>query len=259
MRVMELNFIEEAAAGIKIEPAEEIFALLRMTKDEAEIKAMRAAVVIAEQALEATLPKIKIGMTERQVGMELVMQTLLAGSDTELPFSPIVASGPNGALPHATVTDRILQPGDLLTLDWGAASGGYLADLTRTFALGEVDAELKQIYELVRGANAAAKAHTKPGVTCASVDAAARQVIADGGYGEYFVHRVGHGLGMEGHEDPSMHGKNAMPLGAGMTFTIEPGIYLPGKGGARIEDDVVVTADGCESLSSYPRELMVIG
>ena len=111
----------------------------------------------------------------------------------------------------------------------------------------------------MQGANAAGKAAARPGVTCASVDAAARKVIADGGYGEFFTHRVGHGLGLEGHEDPSMHGRNEMPLEAGMTFTVEPGIYLPGKGGVRIEDDVVVTADGCESLSAYPRELQIIG
>ncbi len=259
MRVMEVRFIEAAAPGLTIEPAEEIFAALRMTKDAAELQAMRQAVVIAEKALEATLPKIKVGMTERQVATELILQTLLAGSDGELPFTPIIASGPNGALPHATVTDRPLQSGDLVTIDWGAAYGGYMADLTRTFAIGEVNAEMKKIYELVKQANAAAKAHAKPGVTCASVDAAARQVIADGGYGDYFMHRVGHGLGMEGHEDPSMHGKNEMLLTEGVTFTIEPGIYLSGQGGARIEDDMVVTAAGCESLSSLPRELQVIG
>jgi Xaa-Pro dipeptidase len=259
MRVMELQFIEEAFAGLKVEPAEEIFAELRMTKDEMEIGTMRQAVQIAERALAATLPRIRAGMTEREIAAELVVQTLRAGSDADLPFAPIVASGPNSALPHAFVTDRVLQPGDLLTLDWGAATRGYFADLTRTFALGEVDPELKKIYELVKGANAAAKAAAKPGVTCASVDAAARKVIADGGYGEFFMHRVGHGLGLEGHEDPSMHGNNQLRLEAGMTFTVEPGIYLPNKGGVRIEDDVVVTADGCESFSTYPRELQVIG
>jgi Xaa-Pro dipeptidase len=229
-----------------------------------EIGYMRQAVQFAERALTATLPKIRAGMTEREIAAELVVQTLRAGSDADLPFAPIVASGPNSALPHAFVTDRVLQPGDLLTLDWGAATRGYFADLTRTFAVGvagggEIDPELKKIYELVKGANAAGKAAARPGVTCASVDAAARKVIADGGYGEFFTHRVGHGLGLEGHEDPSMHGRNEMPLEAGMTFTVEPGIYLPGKGGVRIEDDVVVTADGCESLSTYPRELKVIG
>ena len=264
MRVMELHLLEESFANPTVEPAEEIFAALRMTKDEMEIGYMRQAVQIAERALAATLPKIRAGMTEREVAAELVVQTLRAGSDADLPFAPIVASGPNAALPHAFVTDRVIQPGDLLTLDWGAATRGYFADLTRTFVVGgavggEIDPELKKIYELVKGANAAGKAAARPGVTCASVDAAARKVIADGGYGEFFTHRVGHGLGLEGHEDPSMHGRNEMPLEAGMTFTVEPGIYLPGKGGVRIEDDVVVTANGCESLSTYPRELQIIG
>lgn len=259
MRVMELRFIESAFGDIVIQPAEETFARLRMIKDALEIDLMRQATVIAERALAATLPQIRAGVTEREIAAELVVQMLRAGSDAELPFSPIVASGPNAALPHATITDRALQPGDLLTLDWGAGTGGYFSDLTRTFAIGEVDPELKKIYELVKNANAAGKAAARPGMTCASVDAAARKVITEGGYGEFFVHRVGHGLGLEDHEDPSMHGQNELALETGMTFTVEPGIYLPAKGGVRIEDDVVVTADGCESLSTYPRELEVIG
>jgi Xaa-Pro dipeptidase len=260
MRVMELRFIEEAFQRLSVIEAEAVFARLRMTKDEAELQKMRAAVAIAEQALRQTLPLIRAGMTERELATELVMQTLRAGSDSELPFAPIVASGPNSALPHATVTDRALRPGDLLTIDWGAAKDHYLADLTRTFAVAEApNAELRNIYELVKGANAAGVAAARAGVTCASVDAAARRVIAEGGYGEFFVHRVGHGLGLEGHEDPSMHGNNPTVLEAGMTFTVEPGIYLPGKGGVRIEDDVVAREHGGESLSTLPRDLQVIG
>ena len=259
MRVMEYQFLQEAFPGLQIDPAEEIFALLRMAKDKDEIALMRRATEIAEAALKATLPQIKVGLTEREVAAELVVQTLRAGSDADLPFAPIVASGSNSALPHAFVTNRRLAAGDLLTLDWGAATGGYFSDLTRTFALGQLDPELKKIYDLVQKANAAGRLAARPGVTCASVDLAARQVIAAGGYGEYFTHRVGHGLGLEGHEDPSMHGKNMTRLEAGMTFTVEPGIYLPGHGGVRIEDDVVVTADGAESLSSYPRDLQTIG
>lgn len=258
MRVMEYQFIEEAFPSLKVDPAEEIFAALRMTKDEQEIALMRQATHIAEAALKALLPKIKPGLTERQVAAELVVETLRAGSDAELPFPPIVASGPNSALPHAFVTDRVIQKGDLLTLDWGAATGGYFSDLTRTFAVGQIDPELKKIYELVLAANAAGRAAAKPGATCASVDAAARQVIADAGYGEYFTHRVGHGLGLEGHEEPSMHGNNTMKLEAGMTFTVEPGIYLPGRGGVRIKDDIVITPAGAESLSTYPRELETV-
>ncbi len=259
MRVMELRLIEDAFLGPRIDAAEAIFAALRMAKDEMELKLMRRAAEIAEQALRATLPSIRVGMTEREIGAELLVQTLRAGSDAELPFAPIVASGPNSALPHAALTDRAIQPGDMLTLDWGAAHGGYAADITRTFAVGEVSDELKKIYSLVQAANAAAQAATRPGVPAAEVDAAARRVITEGGYGEYFVHRLGHGLGLEGHEDPSMHGRNELSLGPGMTFTVEPGIYVPGLGGVRIEDDVVVTADGCESLTTLPRDLQVVG
>jgi len=264
MRVMELRFVEEAFVNPRVEAAEALFAELRMAKDAMEIGLMRQAVTIAERALAATLPTIHVGQTEREIAAELVVQTLRAGSDADLPFAPIVASGPNSALPHAFVTDRAVQPGDLLTLDWGAAKNGYFADLTRTFVVGvtgehEIYPEFKKIYGLVKQANAAAKAVAKPGVSCAEVDAAARKVIADGGYGEYFMHRVGHGLGLEGHEDPSMHGRNETELAPGMTFTIEPGIYLPDTGGVRIEDDVVITAEGCESLSTYSRELQFVG
>jgi len=258
MRVMELRLIEEAFLNPRMDAAEGVFAALRMTKDAQELALMRRAVEIAEQAVEATIKTIRIGQTEREIAAELVVQTLRAGSDTELPFAPIVASGPNSALPHAAVTDRALQAGDLLTLDWGAAHGGYFSDLTRTYAIGALDPELKVIYDLVRAANEAALAASRPGVSAAEVDAAARRVITDGGYGPYFVHRVGHGLGLECHEDPSMHGQNETPLEPGMTYTIEPGIYLPGKGGVRIEDNVVVTASGAESLGGLTHDLQVI-
>ncbi|MBL8093343.1 MAG: aminopeptidase P family protein [Anaerolineales bacterium] len=258
MRVMELRLIEESLHS-QIAAAEEVLAGLRAVKDPAELGHMRAAVAIAQAALTATLPHIRVGMTERELAAELTAQTLRAGSDPELPFAPIVASGPNSSLPHAFPTERRLAPGDLLTLDWGAASHGYMADLTRTYAVAELPTvELQRIYGLVQGANAAGVAAARPGVACADVDAAARRVIADGGYGEYFVHRVGHGLGLEGHEDPSMHGRNDTPLALGMTFTVEPGIYLPEKGGVRIEDDVVVGADGGISLSDLDRDLRVV-
>jgi Xaa-Pro dipeptidase len=259
MRVMELRLIEDAFLNPRIDAAEAIYAALRMTKDAQELELMREAVRIAERAVLATLPTIRLGQTEREIGAELVVQTLRAGSDADLPFAPIVAAGPNGALPHATLSDRAIEAGDLITLDWGASKNSYVADLTRTYAVGLVSDELKKIYDLVLAANTAAQAATRPGVAAAEVDAAARQTITAGGYGQYFMHRVGHGLGLEGHEDPSMHGRNELSLEAGMTFTIEPGIYVPGVGGARIEDDVVVTAHGVESLSTLPRELQVIG
>ena len=259
MRLMELRWIEAAFPGTAIVPAEPVLAHLRMTKDVGELAHMHQAVVLAERALAATLTALSPGMTEREVSSELVAQLARAGSDAELPFSPTIASGPNAALPHAKVTERRLQRGDLLVVDWGATSRGYRSDLTRTFAIGDVEPEFKTIYDAVQAANAAAKAATRPGVTCASVDAAARRVITEAGYGACFTHRVGHGLGLEIHEEPSMHAANQPVLREGMTFTIEPGVYLPGRGGVRIEDDVVVTADGCESLTTFPREWHEIG
>jgi Xaa-Pro dipeptidase len=172
-----------------------------------------------------------------------------------MPFSPIVAFGPNSANPHATPTERQLAEGDLLLFDWGAAVDGYFSDITRTFAVGDVDPELTKIAGIVKEANAAARAIGKPGLPISAVDKAARNVIELAGYGEYFTHRTGHGLGMEGHEEPYIRGDNEQLLETGMTFTIEPGIYLPGRGGVRIEDDVLVTENGLESFTDYPREL----
>ena len=218
-----------------------------------------AAVKIAQDALEATIPSIKVGITEREIASELVVQLLKHGSDSELPFAPIVSAGPNGANPHASPTDRKLQTGDLLVVDWGAAHAGYISDLTRTFAVKEVDAEYEKIHKIVQDANAAGRAAGKPGVPCAAVDNAARDVIERAGYGVYFTHRTGHGIGMEGHEEPYMRGDNMQLLEPGMAFTVEPGIYLPGRNGVRIEDNVVITEDGADVLSDMPREMRVIG
>ena len=220
---------------------------------------MRRAVEIAQDALEATIPSFKIEMTEKALAGELVIQLLRHGSDPELPFAPIVSSGPNAANPHASPGDRKLQPGDLLVIDWGAAYEGYISDLTRTFAVGEVAEEYRKIHKLVQEANAAGRAAAKPGVPCAAVDKAARDVIDRSGYGEYFTHRTGHGIGMEGHEEPYMRGDNMQILEPGMAFTVEPGIYLPGRNGVRIEDNVVITENGAEVLSDMPRELRIVG
>jgi len=220
---------------------------------------MRHAVKIAQDALEATIPLIKVGMTEKEVSSELVVQLLKHGSEPEMPFSPIVSGGPNAANPHASPSDRKLQVGDLLVVDWGAAYDGYISDLTRTFAVGQVDDEYLKIHKIVQAANAAGRAAGKPGVPCANVDKAARDVIDQAGYGEYFTHRTGHGIGMEGHEEPYMRGDNMQLLEPGMAYTVEPGIYLPDRNGVRIEDNVVVTETGVDVLSDMPREIRVVG
>jgi Xaa-Pro dipeptidase len=170
-----------------------------------------------------------------------------------------VASGPNSALPHATPTDRQLAPGDLLIIDWGARSGGYISDITRTFAVGEVDPEFNRIHQVVLEANIAGQSAVRPGATCNAVDQATRQVILDAGYGERFIHRTGHGIGLEPHEPPNIRSGEMVPLEAGMTFTVEPGIYLPGRAGVRIEDNVVVTENGVETLTVLERSLEVVG
>jgi Xaa-Pro dipeptidase len=259
MRVLELRFLEEAAPDAQFVSAEQSIAELRMSKDPTELEAMRKAAQIAQRALQATLPKIEAGMTERQVAAELTQQLLRAGSEPELPFFPIVSGGPNSANPHATPSNRKLQSGDLLVIDYGASYQGYISDITRTFAVGQVQDELAHIHKIVQQANQAGRKAVQPGITAEQVDAAARTVIEQAGYGEYFIHRTGHGLGMEGHEPPYIRAGNTLKLAAGMTFTIEPGIYLPGKGGVRIEDDVVVSEDGLESLTDLPRELIRVG
>jgi len=219
---------------------------------------MREAIRIAQDALQATLPVIKTDRTEKEIASELVVNLLRQGSESELPFAPIVAGGPNSANPHAVPTDRHLENGDLLVIDWGGTYEGYFSDLTRTFAIGPVDEELRTIYETVKQANAAGRAAGKAGAAAAVVDQAARSIIEAAGYGKYFTHRTGHGLGMEAHEAPYMFGTNAQILEPGMVYTVEPGIYLPGRGGVRIEDNIVVSTNGCETLSSFSREFTTL-
>lgn len=258
MRYQELELMRAVAPAAEIVSAEPALGSFRLLKDEIEVVAMRQAVHVAQEALKATLQQVQMGMTEQDLASELVLQLLQAGSNPKIPFEPIVASGPNSALPHATPTDRKLKLGDLLLIDWGATVEGYVSDLTRTFALGKVDPELVRIHEIVAQANQAGRAAVVPGATCGEVDIAARRVIDEAGYGQYFIHRTGHGIGLEGHEAPYIRGDNPLPLVRGMTFTVEPGIYLPELGGVRVEDNVVVTSLGMECLSDYPRELEVI-
>jgi Xaa-Pro dipeptidase len=259
MRLLEFRHVKAGAPEADYPDASDVLAALRLKKEKAEAEAMRGAVKIAQDALEAAIPLIRVGMTEKELSSELVMQLLKRGSEPELPFNPIVSTGSNSANPHASPTERKLQAGDLLVVDWGAACDGYISDLTRTFAVGEVNRELAKIHEVVREANAAGRAAAKPGVPCADVDKAAREVIEKSGYGVYFTHRTGHGIGMEGHEEPYIRGDNMQLLEPGMAFTVEPGIYLPNRGGVRIEDNVIITDDGADCLSDMPRDLRVVG
>lgn len=259
LRLLEYNLLKQSAKTARFTSADRIIGALRMYKDSAEIAAMRKAAQIAEIALQDTLPKIKVGTREYDIAAELTMQLIQHGSNPRLPFFPIVSGGPNSANPHAAPSDRKLTEGDLLVIDYGANVDNYLSDITRTFAIGDVEPEFKKIAEIVLRANQAGHAAAKPGIPLGDIDKAARDVIEAAGYGKYFIHRTGHGLGLEGHEEPYIRSDNRTLIEIGMTFTIEPGIYLPYRGGVRIEDDVVITETGCESLTSLPRDLLVIG
>lgn len=258
LRLLEYNYVSSCDDRLVFTDASAMIASLRSIKDRAEIDAMKQAVRMAQDALKATLPLARIGMSEKELANELVVQLLRQGSDPALPFSPIVSSGPNGANPHARPSERKLSAGDLVIIDWGASCRDYVSDLTRTFAVGEIAPEHQLIHAIVQMANKAGREAGKPGVSCKTVDQAARSVIESAGYGEKFTHRTGHGIGMECHEDPYIRADNDQILKEGMTYTVEPGIYLSGKNGVRIEDNVVVTAAGAESLSDLPRGLTTI-
>jgi len=258
MRAFEMLLLERANPEWVFTDADILLRDLRIQKDAFELESMQQAARIAEQALRETLPRMRAGITERELAAQLTIQLLKAGSEPELPFNPIVASGPNSALPHATPTDRQLEPGDLLIIDWGARHNGYVSDITRTFAIGEIDPDLMAIAEIVASANTAGRDAVSPGTSCDQVDKAAREIIDAAGYGEYFIHRTGHGIGLEPHEHPNIRAGEELILKPGMTFTVEPGIYLPGRGGVRIEDNVVVTQSSAEILTNLPRPLWVL-
>ena len=259
LRMLELRLLQSALPNSTFDDAESIFADIRMCKDDIEVSAIQEAVNMAQEAMNLLLREIKTGMTEKEIASRLVLHSFKLGSGTELPFMPIVASGPNSANPHAMPTDRKIQYGDMLVIDWGVNVDGYLSDLTRTFAIGEATPQQIEIYDIVHQANQAAFSVAKPGITAGEVDKAARDVIEIAGFGEYFTHRTGHGLGMQSHEPPYMRMGNDVVLEPGMVFTIEPGIYIPEKDGVRIEDDVIVTENGIHSFSDMTRELIVIG
>ena len=258
MRVLESETLHRYAPGLQTSHADDIIAQIRMIKDEAEVAAMEKAVAVAETAMATLLPQIKVGQTEKQIAAMLTRLLLERGGDS-IAFGPIVSAGPNSASPHATPTERPLQNGDLLLLDWGVYVDDYPSDITRTFAVGSVDKELAHIHQVVQAANEAGKAAARPGATGQDVDRAARGIIEQAGYGDYFIHRTGHGLGLEVHEPPNMVEGNSDPLVIGNAFTVEPGIYLPQRGGVRIEDNLLITANGHRSLTSMARGLITIG
>jgi Xaa-Pro dipeptidase len=259
MRLLEMRRLEQAATGCRLLATEPWLPQLRMRKDATEIAHMRRAVEIAERAMQSLLNAgaIRPGRTELDVAAELRIAMLREGGQGEA-FSPIVVAGPDSASPHVSPSDRPLEAGDLVIIDWGTAYQGYRSDITRTFVLGSPTPEMERIHDAVLAANQSGRLAVRPRMPAQEVDRAARRAITLAGYGAYFIHRTGHGLGLETHEPPYLVEGNLELLEPGMTFTVEPGIYLPGVGGVRIEDDVVVTEDGSETLTMLPRELIVL-
>jgi len=230
---------------------------LRMRKTPDEVEALRRAGAAIDR-VHAQVPQwLRAGRTEREVGKDIA-EAILAEGHVSVDFV-IVGSGPNGASPHHELSDRVIQAGEPVVVDIGGTMpDGYCSDETRTYSVGEPPAEFSAYYEVLLAAQIAACEHVRPGVTCESVDAAARAVIADAGYGDYFVHRTGHGIGLETHEEPYIVTGNTEVLEPGMAFSIEPGIYLPGQHGARIEDIVVCGESAGERVNLRPRELVVV-
>ncbi|MHB0964572.1 MAG: M24 family metallopeptidase [Gemmatimonadaceae bacterium] len=231
---------------------------LRERKDAGELLLIREAVRIAEAALERTIRDVRVGLTERQVAGILEHHLRDLGSDAT-PFETIVASGERAALPHARASTRALRAGEFLLIDFGASHGGYCSDITRTFALKSVNPEMQQVHDVVREATLSASARVRAGMRGRDADAIARDYIEARGYGELFGHSLGHGIGLEVHEGPRLARTADAPLPPSAVVTIEPGIYKPGWGGVRIEDDVFLAEDGPDVLTSFPRELIVIG
>ena len=238
-------------------PATELLISLRQSKDEEEIQRMIAAQRIAEGALDQIVKEIKPGVTEKEIAARL-QYLMLAGGAENMSFDPIVASGPNGSMPHAVPTDRKIQDGDFVTMDFGCIYQGYCSDMTRTVAVGRVTEEMEKVYNVVLQAQLAGIAAAKAGATGHDVDAAARKVIEDAGYGPYFGHSFGHSVGVEIHESPNATPANNKPLPLGAAVSAEPGIYLPGRFGVRIEDVVVLQEGGCQDITLAKKDLLIL-
>ena len=238
-------------------PAQKLVNSLRAAKDDGEIALMTKAQEITDRAFSEILKFIQPGMTEQEIAAKLQYDMLRFGAE-KMSFDPIVVSGPNGSLPHGIPSAKQVQQGEFITMDFGCKYGGYCSDMTRTVALGEPTGEMRKVYQTVLEAQLAGIAVTKAGVPGKSIDAAARKVIEDAGYGEYFGHGYGHSLGIEIHESPNANTREETLLPVGAVVSAEPGIYLPGKFGVRIEDVTVLTADGCMVLTKSPKELIIL-
>ena len=238
-------------------PAQSLLDDLRAAKDEGEIEAMKKAQKITDDAFKAVLSFIRPGMTEQEIAARLVYEMLRMGAE-KVSFDPIVAAGPNGSRPHAIPGDRVIEQGMFVTMDFGCKVDGYCSDMTRTVAVGHPDEEMEKVYQIVLEAQKAGINAAKAGVPGKEIDAAARRVIEEAGYGEYFNHGFGHSLGIDIHENPNANAREEKELPEGAVISAEPGIYIPGKFGVRIEDVLILKEGGCEVITRSPKNLIIL-
>lgn len=245
--------IKSHKENIEFVIVDDILYRLRIIKDESEVELLKKAAEINMNVMIEAISNINEGMTEKMLMSRIRGLSIELGAD-DVPFT-LVQSGPNSALPHQEPTDRTIMRGDVVLLDLGISYGGYISDITRTVVLGGIGDKQEMIYNIVREAQENALSIIKPGVKAENIDYAARKVISDYGYGKFFIHRTGHGIGLEVHEEPYIKMGNKLNLQPGMVFTVEPGIYLPGEFGVRIEDNIIVTEDGFFNLTTLPKSL----
>jgi Xaa-Pro aminopeptidase len=248
--------LASAFAPIELVPAGAVVEELRRVKDDGEVDRIAAACAIADDAFVSLLPRLADGPTEREFALALEFAMRERGA-THMSFDPIIAAGPNGAMPHSRPSDRRIEAGELVVCDFGCIVDGYCSDMTRTVSVGDPGPDARRLYDLVLASQQAGRDAVASGVGCVDVDRVCRDVISDAGYGEAFSHGTGHGVGLEIHEAPRVAASAAGTLLVGDVVTVEPGVYLPGVGGVRIEDTVVVTATGSRPLTHTPKDLVL--
>ena len=255
--VSAFRLMSEKLVGVELVELSAKFDEIRIYKDRAEIELLSSVATLSSLALTSVLANIKPGVREVDIAFALELEMRRRGADGKA-FDFIVASGERGAMPHGRASDKIIQSGELVTIDFGALKDGYHSDETVTIACGTPETRAQEIHSIVRTAHDLAIRAVRPGISCKDLDEVARSYIRDSGYGEYFGHGLGHGVGLEIHELPTLSPRSTAVLEEGMVITVEPGIYIPGFGGVRIEDTVVVTGDGCHVLTSADKQLLVL-